>query len=332
MGLGTRQGRGLTPGVVALALALTQPALAGAGLLLFPAVGTPRQLTVSGRVLKDAPTGGSSTFSKNLRRLAASNWEGAPVEVGFGDQRAQVVSGRDGNFQVTFAAPPKAPFSVGSAFAEAHVSGVGAQAQVQIVSDDAPFLLISDFDDTVAITNVIRRRSLLSSALFKDEETQPAVPGMAALYQCLLAEKKAAPGLAVVSGSPVQFAPRIVAFLRKNGFPFAALYLRDLGPSTLSGYKQPVIRALLQQLPHPVVLVGDSGEHDPEVYAHLRAEFPGRVQRIYIRDAGRAQDAARFPDMLLFQTPAEAARDAQERGLVSAECAARAFPAAVQAP
>ncbi len=329
MDLGTPEGRRISLGVLALGLALAQPARAAAGLLLFPAVGTPRQLTLTGRVFQDAPTRGSSTLSRNLRRLAASNWEGAPVEVVFGGQRTKLTSGHDGNFQVTFAAPEKAPFAVGSAFAEAHVDGVGAQAQVQIVSDEAPFLLISDFDDTVAVTNVLRRRSLLSSALLKDEETQPPVPGMAPLYQCLLADKPAVPGLAVVSGSPVQFGPRIAAFLRKHGFPFAALHLRDLGPSTLSDYKQPIIRALLQQLPHKVVLVGDSGEKDPEVYAQIRSEFPGRVLRIYIRDAGRAEDAARFKDMLLFREPAEAAKDAQAHGLVSAECAAKAFPAAV---
>jgi phosphatidate phosphatase APP1 len=321
----------LKVGVVALGVAIAQPAFASAGVLLFPAVGTSRQLTVSGRVLKEAPTTGSSIFSKNLRRLVAANWEGAPVQVGFSGQRAQLVSGHDGSFQATFLAPAKEAFTVGSAFAEAHAGGAGAQAQVQILSDEAPFLVISDFDDTVAVTNVTQRRSLLASALLKDEQTQPAVPGMAALYQCLLAGKKAAPGLAVVSGSPVQFAPRIAAFLRKNGFPFAALHLRDLGPSTLSDYKQPVIRALLQQLPYPVVLVGDSGERDPEVYAQLRAEFPGRVLRIYIRDAGRAQDAGRFEGMLLFQEPAEAAKDARDLGLLSAECAAKAFPLALEA-
>ncbi len=321
--------------VLSLLLAVAPgAALAAPAVLLFPAVGTPRRLTLSGRVLSDTPTTGSSTFSKNLRRLVASNWVGAPVEVVFGAQRTRLTSGHDGNFQVTFAAPDGQPFALGSASAQAHVPGLGAgaQAQVQIVADAAPFLLISDFDDTLAVTNVLVTRGMLSSVMLKDEKSHPVVEGMAPLYRCLLSDKPAAPGLAIVSGSPVQFAPRIAAFLRLHGFPFAGLYLRDLGPSTLSDYKQPLLRSLLQALPHPVILVGDSGEKDPEIYAQIRAEFPGRVQRIYIRDAGRAQDAGRFQDMLLFQQPASVAKDAQEHGWISPECGAKAFPAAEVAP
>src|SRR5262249_7888852 len=266
------------------------------------------------------------TLSKNLRRLIAANWVGAPLEIAFGGQRATLTSGHDGAFQVTFSAPKGAPFPPGSSFAEVHVPGAVAKARVQIVSGAAPFVVLSDFDDTIAVTNVTRTSALLSSALLKDEQTQPAVPGMAAIYQCLLSGKTEAPGLAVVSGSPVQFGPRIANFLRANGFPFAGLYLRDLGPGTLRDYKQPVLRALLHDLPQPAVLFGDSGERDPEVYAQLRRELPGRVKRIYIRDAGHAEDAARFEGMMLFKQAAEVMRDAQAQGLLSSECAAAAFP------
>jgi len=104
------------------------------------------------------------------------------------------------------------------------------------------------------------------------------------------------------------------------------LYLRELGPGTLSNYKQPLIRALLHALPHQVVLIGDSGEKDPEVYAQLRDELKGRVRRIYIRNAGKSSDARRFRDMVLFDTPEEAARDAVEQGLASPTCVEESFP------
>ncbi|MGQ0508685.1 MAG: phosphatidate phosphatase App1 family protein [Myxococcaceae bacterium] len=240
-------------------------------------------------------------------------------------------SGEDGEFQAMFNAPDKSPYLIGSALAEAHVAGASAQAQVQIVADDAPFLLISDFDDTVAISNVLQVRKVLRTALLQDETTQSAVEGMAPLYHCLLSEKSAVPAMAVVSGSPVQFAPRMAAFLRRNGFPFSGLYLRKWAPSTLSNYKQPVIRKLLKLLPHPVVLVGDSGEHDPEVYAQIRREHPDRVKRIYIRDAGKSADKARFEGMVLFKTADQAARDAVAQGLMSEACLTKTFPAALSA-
>src|SRR5256885_1791262 len=63
-----------------LMLLVSTAALAEPGIMLLPALGTPKGITLSGRVLKEVPTKGSSTLSKNLRRLAASGWDGAPIE------------------------------------------------------------------------------------------------------------------------------------------------------------------------------------------------------------------------------------------------------------
>lgn len=295
-------------------------------MLLFPAVGTPGQVTLSGRVLKHASSGGSSTFSKNLRRLTSSNWNGASVEVRYADRSAVVVSGHDGNFSVTLSGEKK-PFEVGLATAEAFVKGAEAGiATVDIVAANASFFVVSDFDDTLAVSNVVKGTQLVKAALMQDELSQPVVEGMAEFYGCLKDDKPARPGFALVSGSPAQYTGRVRQFLSTHGFPVFGLYLRDLGPGTLSNYKQPVIRALLKELPNEVVLVGDSGEHDPEVYAQMNQEFPGRVKAIYIRDAGHAENLERFKGMTLFKTPKEAALDAVTKGLASAQCVARAFP------
>ena len=32
------------------------------------------------------------------------------------------------------------------------------------------------------------------------------------------------------------------------------------------------------------VLIGDSGQHDPEIYRSIAREFPGRIRAIYVRD------------------------------------------------
>lgn len=288
--------------------------------LLLPAVGTPSQVTLSGRVLKNGPSGGSSVISKNLRRLTTSNWEGADVDVRFQGRQATVTSGHDGTFEATFTAE-KERFPFGLSSAEAHVKGAEpGRATVDVLEEKAPFFVISDFDDTIAITNVVERRKFVENVFAKDELTQKAVPGMAAFYGCLRARREK-PVFALVSGSPVQYAPRVERFLQANDFPVFGLYLRDLGPSTLSDYKQPVIRKLLAAVPGPVVLIGDSGEHDPEVYAQLRAEFPNRVKAIFIRAAGHTDDAKRFEGMTVFEEPRQAAREAAKLGLLEAACA-----------
>ena len=308
----------------AVLLLSSSVALAGPAVLLFPALARGTGVTLQGRVLKEAPTEGSSVLARNVRRLTAPSWAGAKVEVSFQGLTASVTSGHDGSFEVNLQPHQGSVFPTGFSLAEAKVANASAQARVEVVADTAPFLVISDFDDTIAVTQVVHTAKLVESAFFKDSDTQEAVPGMAAFYGCLKAPTPAS--FALVSGSPVQFGPRVAAFLGRNGFPPFGLYLRELGPGTLSDYKQPLIRRLLQQFPQQVVLVGDSGEKDPEVYTQMREEFPGRVKAIYIRDAGHAEDPSRFKDMFLFHDASEAAADAAKNGLADPACVAAAFP------
>src|SRR4051812_15185478 len=91
------------------------PALtwADGAVVLFPAIGTLDKVTLTGRVFKDEATSGSSTLSRNLRRLMASNWEDAPVEVRYAGQLKNVVSGHDGNFEAIFEQLAPKVFAVG---------------------------------------------------------------------------------------------------------------------------------------------------------------------------------------------------------------------------
>lgn len=311
---------------VMLGLVASMGAAAAPAVLLYPSIGTPQQVTVAGRVVKEAPTGGTSVWSRNIRNLTASTWEGAPVEVMYDGQKQKVTSVKDGAFEVTFQAPKSTPFVVGIGTAEARVPDAIGRAPVTILHEEAPFLVISDFDDTIAVTNVLSKRGLLKSALLSDADTQPVVKGMPQWYRCMFRDKAQRPGLAIVSGSPLQFTPRITTFMAKHDFPVGALYLRNLGPDTLSNYKQPAIRSLLKAIPLvPVILIGDSGEHDPEVYAQIRDEFPGRVRDIYIHNVGRAENADRFKGMFLFKEPNEASADAAKKGYLTQSCHDEAF-------
>jgi phosphatidate phosphatase APP1 len=310
---------------VLIALVATR-AFAEGQVLLFPAVGTPAQLTVAGRVFKEPRGAGTGAVSRNLRALLASKWEEAPLQVRYAGQVASTLSGHDGNFEVTFTAPKDQPFKVGLSKAEAACKGAGAgSADVDIISPDAPFFVISDFDDTLAVTQVTKKRDMVKHALAEEGDTQPLVEGMPQLMRCLREGKKERPVFALVSGSPVQFVPRTQRFLFKNDFPPFGLYLRDLGPGTLSDYKQPMIRMLLKAVPQPVVLVGDSGEHDPEVYAQMRSEFPDRVKLVAIHDVGRLESKDRVKDMLVFKHPRELAPQLVELGLITQGCADAAF-------
>jgi phosphatidate phosphatase APP1 len=312
---------------LALTLLLAQSAFAEGQVLLFPAVGTSTQVTVSGRVFSEPIGTGSSAVSRNLRSLLAPNWEGAEVQVRYAGQTATVKSGHDGNFEVTFSAQKDKPFAAGLARAEAAVKGATTgTADVDVIADKAPFFVVSDFDDTLAVTQVLKKTDLVKHAFAEDGDTQPLVDGMPQLMRCLRENKTERPVFALVSGSPVQFVPRTQRFLFKHDFPPFGLYLRDLGPSTLSDYKQPIIRTLMKSLPQPVVLIGDSGEHDPEVYAQIRGEFPGRVKAVAIHDVGRLEDKERVKDMLVFKHPKDIMPQLVELGLMTKTCADKTTP------
>jgi len=62
------------------------------------------------------------------------------------------------------------------------------------------------------------------------------------------------------------------------------------------GYKTPVIEELLAALPgRRFVLIGDSGEQDPELYGAIARKHPGQVAAIFIRNVtGEKPGAERF--------------------------------------
>ena len=81
-------------------------------------------------------------------------------------------------------------------------------------------------------------------------------------------------------------------------------------------YKLAVIEPVLRQFPERrFVLVGDSGEQDPETYGALARRHPGQIVRILIRDVtGTLSEAPRYqkafsgvppPVWTIFHAPAE---------------------------
>jgi phosphatidate phosphatase APP1 len=97
-----------------------------------------------------------------------------------------------------------------------------------------------------------------------------------------------------VSASPWQFYAPLSDFISSNGFPagfFSLKQVRWKDRSLFSlfespdAYKIKAIEQILDRLPRrQVMLVGDSGERDPEIYATLARRHPKQIRRIFIRD------------------------------------------------
>jgi phosphatidate phosphatase APP1 len=166
--------------------------------------------------------------------------------------------------------------------------------------------VISDIDDTIKHSQVLDKSELVANTFVRPFS---AVPGMAELYQ---AWERDGAAFHYVSSSPWQLYPFLRDFMSTAGFPLGSFHLKlfrlkdetvfNITASSLET-KPPVIRTLFDHYPQRAfILVGDSGEHDAEIYGDIAREFPGRVRAIYIRhvtgsDVSAPRFAAAFRDL-----------------------------------
>lgn len=155
--------------------------------------------------------------------------------------------------------------------------------------------VISDIDDTIKVTNSQRKRDLLKNTFLK--EFKP-VPGMAKLYQKWKSTYKNC-FFHFVSASPYQLYEELNAFCRSEGFPEeATFHLKTIRPKDKTlfelfadpvEYKLKHIESIIHKYPNrSFLLVGDSGEKDPEIYAEVYRNFPHQVEGIWIRNLSKA--------------------------------------------
>ena len=174
-------------------------------------------------------------------------------------------------------------------------SGAAVQTVGKILNapPTAKFGIISDLDDTVISTEVTSKVKMLINTALRNEYTRSPFKGVAAFYKAL--QKGVGGGennpIFYVSSSPWNLYPLLSEFLRINRIPLGALFLKDFGNRTIfdsgnhAGHKIENIERILNVYPHlPFVLIGDSGEKDPEIYAEIVKKYPNRISVIYIRN------------------------------------------------
>lgn len=149
--------------------------------------------------------------------------------------------------------------------------------------------VISDIDDTIKDSHVLDHHELIMNTFVRPFKS---VMGTAEIYN-ELAKQDSRTSFHYVSGSPHQLYPVLQDFLQDNNFPVGSLHLRKVKVSeelfgasgTTQRHKLTEIRALLDQFPQRLyLLVGDSGESDPETYAEIVKDYPTQIVGIYIRD------------------------------------------------
>jgi phosphatidate phosphatase APP1 len=171
------------------------------------------------------------------------------------------------------------------------------QARVLVPPATARLGVISDLDDTVVRTDVASKALMMKHVFFGNAHTRMPFPGVAAFYQAL--ERGSGPFAGnpffYVSSSPWNLFDVLAEFLELRGIPAGPLLLRDWGVNSVdpgkgghAGHKSRHIATILGLYPAlPFILVGDSGQEDPEIYHRAVREYPERILAVYIRNVSR---------------------------------------------
>ncbi|MDR2207354.1 MAG: App1 family protein [Azoarcus sp.] len=149
--------------------------------------------------------------------------------------------------------------------------------------------IVSDVDDTIKISEVLNKKTLVRNTFMKPFQ---AVPGMAEWYQEMARDEQHA-FFHYLTASPVQLYPALSAFMKDANFPPGILHLREStswrtlygGRKVTVAHKKDTIVRLLTNFPRrKFILIGDSGERDPEIYADIARTYPERILGVHIRN------------------------------------------------
>lgn len=258
--------------------------------------GRGHELLIRGRILIERRITRAREAESTWRNLV-NTWHrfmsdevaGAKVRVSYRDAVVETVSDDEGHFQALLQPNEIAQHTLWhQAAAELPDHGASAVVEVMIPSDAASFGIISDIDDTIVQTNAT---SLLRMARSIVNNAAARLPfeGVADLYRALHAGRNP---IFYVSSSPWNLYELLHDYMDLNGIPHGPMFLQDWGldDKTLilashTEHKLAQIQTLLDFYPElKFVLIGDSGQHDPEIYLQVIRAHPGRVLAAFIRD------------------------------------------------
>ena len=173
-------------------------------------------------------------------------------------------------------------------------SGTG---RVRLIAPEG-ISVISDIDDTIKVTEIPAGPEVVMRNTFL--RNYKAAPEMVEKYR-----EWPDASFHYVSGGPWQMYGPLSEFLidSKDGFPEGSFHMKSVRKNLLSksswrdltdlitnseqtfDHKVGQISLIMERFPRRrFILVGDSGEKDPEVYRAILAKFPEQVQEIWIRD------------------------------------------------
>ncbi len=279
--------------------------------------GTSERIRLRGRVLEDEgiPAAGERDSAwrnvlNTLRRFESDEVPGARVRVNIAGATQELVTDAEGYFDTWIT--PREALHADRLWHEASYELLAPRSEglpsptaigrALVPPATAKLGIISDLDDTVVQTGATDPRALLRSVFLANARTRLPFPGVAELYRAL--QRGAGGGennpLFYVSSSPWNLYDVLSECLALREIPEGPIMLRDWGlserellPTSHGSHKLDAIRGIMDLYPTlPFLLIGDSGQEDPEIYRQIVEHYPSRVVAIYIRNVSPGVERA----------------------------------------
>ena len=321
--------------------------------------GTHKTLYLKGRVLRDKNITSAmedDSIWLNLlnmyKRYKSDEIPGAVVQAHFGDLVEETIANEEGYFD--FELHPSSLPSIddvwydvelelvdypGKTRNNAEPQDVRATGKVIVPPTDAQFGIISDIDDTVLRTDVINLLAMARNTFLLNSHTRLPFEGVAAFYDALRrGDGTRNNPIYYVSSGAWNLFDMIVDFFVVRNIPLGPLFMVDFGITSRQflmpshhEHKLKTIQMLLDTHPTlPFILIGDSGQKDPEIYLEAISNNPKRILAAYIRDVTLASRDAEIHllldrakglgvEMVVVEDTFAAAKHAAEKGFITPE-------------
>ncbi|PKA99140.1 phosphatidate phosphatase APP1 [Flavobacteriaceae bacterium MAR_2009_75] len=208
--------------------------------------------------------------------------------------------------------------------------------EMLIPSSKVKFGVISDIDDTILHTGVVSslKWKVIFNTVFKTVDRRTPLAGAAEFYKLLHQGKSLdeANPIFYVSHSPWNMYRYLEMFLQKNNFPKGPILLRSFpffGKKKTPDekpQKQKEIFNILKTYPKlKFILIGDSGEHDADIYKEIAELYPDNILAIYLRSVAHKKRMERVKGVykdysttpvLLVESSEQAIEHAKENGFI----------------
>ena len=271
--------------------------------------GTDDAIFLKGRVLADPAIEsalddpGLRNFFNMLRRYRATSVPDARIRVSLNGRHVEVTADNKGYFDAVVEPgeldnknglwhPVKLTLVEPHPNPDVNQEFFDFSDSVQVPAE-ARFGVISDIDDTIVHTGATNLMRHARVVLFNSPHTRVPFEGIGAFYRALQSEQGTPTNpIWYVSSSPWNIYELLVEFMEVHEIPLGPIFLKDFGIDREKfiraghiDYKIDRIRRLLRTYPDlPFILVGDSGQRDPEVYRAVVEEFSDQIQAVYLRD------------------------------------------------